>query len=424
MKNTSNGATNPKGYPIVVALTYSMFFMFAMTTDAVGEIIRIVKAEMSLTNTEASLFHWATMIGIALSGMLLGFLADRIGRKKTIILGLSLYGAASALFAGWASFSWYLSLLFVSGLAIGVFKTAILALIGDIATSTSDHTRRMNANEGFFALGAIVGPLLVTTLDKQGLSWVWLYLIAASMCAVMIIAAALTSYPESIVEAKAVSVDKRSTDQRSGLLTSISLIGNPYALGFSIAIALYVACEVSIFVWAPTLFADYVGTKSAMWIATYAVTIFFVLRAVGRFAAVWLLGFVDWKIVMVLFTGAICACFVASSLFGKDAAVFSLPLSGLFMSMIYPTLNSKGISCLPKSRHGAVAGLILFFTAVSAAFAPLAMGYVADVIGGGNMQAGFYLATVFSIFLLLFSITNLVLDPAGRVLMSADQSEY
>ena len=41
-------------------------------------------------------------------------------------------------------------------------------------------------------------------------------------------------------------------------------------------------------------------------------------------------------------------------------------MPGLFMSMIYPTLNSKGISCFPKTEHGAIAGVILFFTAAAA----------------------------------------------------------
>ena len=43
-------------------------------------------------------------------------------------------------------------------------------------------------------------------------------------------------------------------------------------------------------------------------------------------------------------------------------AVYLLPFSGLFMSVIYPTVNSKGISCFRKTEHGAVAGVILFFT--------------------------------------------------------------
>jgi len=63
---------------------------------------------------------------------------------------------------------------------------------------------------------------------------------------------------------------------------------------------------------------------------------------------------------------------------GMNWAVYLLPLSGLFMSVVYPTLNSKGISCLPKAEHGAAAGVILFFTCVSAVLAPLAIGAVAD----------------------------------------------
>ena len=99
-ENTASmGAMGTKAqFPLVSALSFAMFFMFAMTTDAVGQIISIAKVEMDLSNTEASLFHWATMVGIALSGILLGFLADLIGRKKAIILGLGIYGATSAAF--------------------------------------------------------------------------------------------------------------------------------------------------------------------------------------------------------------------------------------------------------------------------------------------------------------------------------------
>lgn len=408
-------ASPATGYALVTALTYAMFFMFAMTTDAVGEIINISKVELGLSNTQASLFHWATMVGIALSGILLGFLADAMGRKNAIILGLSVYAVSSAAFFAFNSFYFYLALLFAGGLAIGIFKTAILALIGDVAVSTDDHTRRMNACEGFFAIGAIIGPLIVVTLEAAGLSWRWLYLLAAAMCVVMIIASIRTKYPAPVRK-----IDTPNAD----LLSAIRLMRNRHAMGFSTAIALYVACEVAIFVWAPTLFAGFTGSALSMTVATYAVMIFFTLRAVGRFLALWILKIFDWKPVMAVFTGAIFVCFLLSALFGREVAVFLLPLSGLFMSMIYPTFNSKGISCLPKAQHGAAAGLILFFTAVSAAFAPLLMGYVSDVFGGGDMAIGFALATVFAGLLFVFAIYNLLADPAGVVLAQADSSEY
>ena len=84
---------------------------------------------------------------------------------------------------------------------------------------------------------------------------------------------------------------------------------------------------------------------------------------------------------LALFSGCILLCFVVSVAGGVNWAVYLLPLSGLFMSVIYPTLNSKGISCLPKSEHGAGAGVILFFTCVSAVLAPLAIGAVSDAFG-------------------------------------------
>jgi fucose permease len=103
---------------------------------------------------------------------------------------------------------------------------------------------------------------------------------------------------------------------------------------------------------------------------------------------------------------------------GLSVGVFLLPLTGLFMSIIYPTLNSKAISCFPKHRHGAAAGVILFFTAASAAAGPLAMGVVSDV--WGNARAGFVLATVFALLLLIGLLLNWLLDPARARLESED----
>ena len=391
-------------------LTFLMFMMFAMTTDSVGVIIPEVIKEFDLSMTAAGAFHYANMIAIALAAIFLGYLADKLGRKKTIILGLVLFALNSYLFAAGNGFLFFLTLLVISGASIGVFKTGALALIGDISRSTSEHTAIMNTVEGFFGVGAIIGPAIVTRLLSGGFSWKWLYIIAGTICVLLIVTASLVKYPKTM----------KTMDEPIDFRRTLSMMKNPYTLGFSLGIFLYVAAECAVYVWMPKLLADYSGPFIFM--TAYAVTVFFILRAVGRFLGAWILARYKWTSVMVLFSLAILICFAGSIAGGLSYTIWLMPLSGLFMSMIYPTLNSKGISCFPKTEHGAVAGVILFFTCAAAAIGPLAMGVVSDLLG--HIKYGFVLATIFAALLFLGLLLNWIYNPAQGRLAKLDSSEY
>ena len=149
---------------VLKALAFFMFAMFAMTTDSVGVIIPQVIRRYGLGMTAGGAFQYATMSGIAIAAFGLGFLADRWGRKRSIVAGLLLFAVSMALFAVGRDFPVFVALLFCSGLAIGVFKAGALALIGDISRSTREHSATMNMLEGFFGVGAIVGPAIVARL--------------------------------------------------------------------------------------------------------------------------------------------------------------------------------------------------------------------------------------------------------------------
>ena len=391
-------------------LTFLMFMMFAMTTDSVGIIIPEVIEEFHLSMLAAGAFHYANMAAIALAAIFLGYLADKLGRKKTIILGLILFALNSYLFVVGNAFTFFLVLLVISGASIGIFKTGALALVGDISRSASEHTTTMNTVEGFFGVGAIIGPAIVARLLSAEVSWKWLYVIAGSICVLLIVTALLVKYPKTV----------KTMDEPIDFRRTMRMMRSPYALGFSLGIFLYVALECAVYVWMPTLLTGYSGDFAFM--ATYAISLFFILRAVGRFLGAWVLARYSWTSVMVLFSLAILICFTGAIAGGLSYALWLLPLSGLFMSMIYPTLNSKGISCFPKTEHGTVAGVILFFTCAAAALGPLAMGAVSDVLG--HPKYGFVLATLFAVLLFAGLLLNWIYNPAGERLAKLDSSEY
>jgi fucose permease len=395
---------------VLKTLTYLMFAMFAMTTDSVGIIIPEIVKTFRLSLTAAGTFQYATMGGIALAGFLLGHLADKYGRKWTIIVGLILFAAASYLFLVGTSFVFFSVLMALSGIAIGIFKTGALALIGDISRSTAEHTSIMNTVEGFFGIGSIVGPAVLSQLLNRGVPWQWLYAIAGSMCVLLILTAVSVRYPTRL------SAQAKQTDIKS----VSAVMKNRFVLLFSLGAFLYVAVEAAIYVWMPTLLAGYDGPGK--WIAIYSISIFFFLRAGGRFLGAWMLNKLSWRSVLTICSGMILACFAISIAGGVSWGVYSLPFSGLFMSVIYPTINSKGISCVPKSEHGAAAGVILFYTCLSAVLAPLAMGAMSDAMG--SPIYGFALATGFAALLFLGLVLNNVFNPAAAVFQRADQSDY
>ncbi|MGC6400235.1 MFS transporter [Sphingomonas sp. FW199] len=392
---------------ILKLLIFLMFAAFAMTTDSVGTVIPSIIREFQLGLTAAGSFHYATMSGIGISALFLGFLADRLGRKWTILIGLGLFGLSSAAFAVGHDFTLFVVLLFLSGLGIGIFKSAALALIGDITGSTREHASTMNLVEGFFGTGAIIGPAIVAYSIQQGASWKWVYLIAAMLCLVLIAGMVATPVRRHEVRAEAPA----SAGQ------SLALLRDPATWIIGVALMLYVGAEAAIYVWAPTYFTGYDGSLAVL--AGYVVSIFFVLRAAGRFVGAWLLARHDWKRVIAICSTGMAALFVIALIGGRDVAVVALPATGIFMSVIYPTLNSTGISCFERDRHGSIAGLLLFFTCVSAVLAPLAMGVVGDLFGA---EYTIVLGGLFAVALALLALWTLRRDPLGARLDARNQS--
>lgn len=391
-------------------LIFAMFAAFAMTTDSVGTVIPAIIREFQLGMTAAGAFQYATMSGIGLSAIGLGFLADRIGRKQSIVLGLSLFAVSSILFAAGHSFPFFVSLLFVAGLGIGIFKAGALALIGDISGSTREHASTMNLIEGFFGVGAIIGPAIVTISLANGTSWKWVYIIAGILCVALVVGTLVAPMPAP-KDVQSVPADPRD---------AMTMLADPVALFFSAMLVLYVGAEAAIYVWAPTYLQGYVGSNA--WLAAYVVSVFFTLRAVGRFLGAWLLAKFDWATVLAVCSVAMAALFVMAAVGGRGIAIFALPATGLFMSVLYPTINSTGISCFARERHGSIAGLLLFFTCVGAVIAPLAMAAVGDAMG--NSDYSMALGGSFAALLALMCVWNRWRRPVAARLAERNRQDY
>ncbi|TNE69784.1 MFS transporter [bacterium] len=191
----------------------------------------IIKQDFVLSNTEIGLLYGASFSFVyALFGIPMGFIADRLSRKKVLLICLSLWSFAT-LFTGWAQ---SVLQLVVLRMALAVFES------GASPTSYSLISALFPRNEwgkriSFYASGIFIGIGLSFLLGgsiSEWLNWRWAFTLAGFLgIAIAVIAVFLI--PD-------IAHPKSSTDEkkRIGFSQIIELLANPtvrlHLLGFGL----------------------------------------------------------------------------------------------------------------------------------------------------------------------------------------------
>ena len=128
--------------------------------------------------------------GLAFSGLLLlgGRLADMVGRRRTFIVGLIIFGAASAVagLAPWAEL--LLAARFVQGCGAALVAPAAMALLSDVYPDPLARGRAVAIWGNLSPVGATAGTLL-SGLIVTWVSWRWAFAIPVIVAVIAIAAA-------------------------------------------------------------------------------------------------------------------------------------------------------------------------------------------------------------------------------------------
>jgi MFS family permease len=79
----------------------------------------VIRADLGLTTTQGGLLATATLLGIGVSSVTVGWLADNYGRKRALMVSLAVFGAFTAAIAMVPSFAMFVVLRFLAGMGLG-----------------------------------------------------------------------------------------------------------------------------------------------------------------------------------------------------------------------------------------------------------------------------------------------------------------
>lgn len=367
-----------------------MFCFFAMGfVDLVGIATNYVKADLSLTDTQANIFPSMVFFWFLIFSVPTGMLMNRIGRKKTVLL--SLLVTVLALVVPVISHSYAAMLLSFSLLGIGntLMQVSLNPLISNIVTGDK-LASSLTLGQFVKAIASFVAPILAAWGALQFSYWQILFPIFTVIAVIAIVFLGSTHIEEKKIEGKS-----------SGFGACFALLGDKLILLSFLGIMCHVGIDVGTNVTAPKILMERLGMGLAD--AGYATSIYFLLRTIGCFSGAFILAKVSGKIffaisAMMLALG-ICGLFFAHT----QVMIFAcVGLIGFGNSNIFPIIFSQAL--LHKSdKQNEVSGLMIMGLFGGTIF-PLVMGLASDAMAA---QSGAVLVMAFGVLYLLSFTRNI-----------------
>jgi len=388
------------GYRRPLAVLTTLFFMWGFITCLNDILIPHLKAVFVLGYAKAMLIQFAFFTAYFVVSLPSGFVVNKLGYKRGIILGLLTAGAGCLAFypaAGARSYAMFLSALFILASGITLLQVAanpFVAVLGKPETASS----RLTLTQAINSLGTTIAPLvgsvlilatpvkLADELKRMSSTAVEAYRAAeagsvqmpylglAATLVALAVAIALFKLPR-IDAASGGSDAARDADTHDG---ASAWSYPPLVLG-AIGIFVYVGAEVAIGSFLVSYFKEpeiggLVEAQGARYVALY-----WGGAMIGRFLGSATLRM--WKPGKVLATHALAATALVllTMLARGPVAMWSVLAIGLFNSIMFPTIFTLAIDGLGKhTGHGSG---ILCMAIVGGALVPVLQGALADAVG-------------------------------------------
>ncbi len=335
-------------------------FLVPITFLSIGPVLIEIGKELGTAPGNINLIFTFATAGMV-AGQLTSTLYNRRIKRSVIIL--CAYGMLVAInivlfFAQHIAFYFVLSIL--GGYLIGI--NYVQSTENILSCRIKNKDRLFILMISFYPMGALVAPLISSSLVNNNISWRYTYLIIAAAILITALLYALISMrgQNRIVaaEIKKVFFKEIFVDRQTNYIFIVTLA----------IVAIYIVAETIFATWTPTYLrlAKGFDIKSA----ALGVTVLQSFVIVGRFVSSLIAGKVKVKTILITISGL---AFLSMILFVLSDSRFmlyaALGLTGLGFSAMYPLLVSSGSKVYPKGQ-GLLASLLYASCYFGRSFAP------------------------------------------------------
>jgi fucose permease len=354
----------------VTAIAFLCLFLLGLIDNLKGPTLTPLLKDMQFSDAQGgSIMLWA-YIGFLSASLLVGVLSDMVG-NRAVVLATAAFLLIGVL--GYSIARQFFSLaLFMTLLGVGLGCTDMAGNLIIIAYYPQNKGRYLNFMAFFHGLSSTISPYYAGLLLAAGISWRQVYQYPLAAVALLLVMGLFTRFPQP------------QAQNKSGMeFRSIGRILMQPGIGWYFAVMiLYVAAEIGIAAWLVT----YLQRIHNLGVSEGSIflSLYFAGLMIGRLLGSLFVERIGYLRSILIMSACATLC-IAAGLFGPGNAYWMLPLTGLFFSVIFPTLTAAASNQVTENV-GTLMGLLFAFCGVGGALGPWLIGVVSTAAG---IQAGF-----------------------------------
>ncbi len=369
------------------------FLIFSMVLNCMGIVI-LQLSEAKITYDKLGFLESFKDLPIAFISLFAVNFISKTGTKKSLILALTIVGICSLILPFVEVFWFYKVWFAIIGACFAIGKICVFGIIRNNISDEKSLAKTMNSVEASFMIGIFVVNIGFGWVISSQFSEFWkfgfLSISVLSAITIFLFSKLPVSEPENM--------------ENENIFKEVAGIANPLLIIFLAVVFSIVFVEQSFNSWLPSFYKNHLKVNS--FFALQASSFLALFSYVGRTVTANVIQRFSLSKYYVLCLSSIVAVLliiIGIQFSGWDDSkilLFLFPVIGLFLSPLYPVINSKMIATIDKSKANVLTSLIVIFSSLGSSVSSIIMSVLF-----GNQLLNYYSVYILSAVILLFTIS-------------------
>lgn len=352
-----------------VGLAFFAFILIGLNDGALGVLIPSIRQHYGVDKATIGLLFLFQTVGYLLAAFNSGLLVERLGNRRFLVLGV----ASFLLGVGALSLMPQYIVILILMLPLGFGVAIIDAGLNTYIASMPRNAALLNYLHAFYGIGALLGPVVASTILAVRWGWNSVYIVWIGMSLVLLIGFQLAFKKQNILQR-----EDAATGPKGNVLVSALSVPIVWIAAFFMLI--YVGAEVSVGSWTYSFLTE--ERDVPILLAGWIVSGYWIGLTLGRLTLARVTLWIGSERLIVgcligVVIGALCVWLLPV----YAISALGLGLIGFCFGPIYPTTIALISNKVSSRILPSVIGFMVSLGSIGAALCPWLAGVLAQHFG-------------------------------------------